>query len=90
MAPPAWPYLELGAFEVHAQPDSGYEVLDRLRQAAASKGCDGLVLHPPRRHFTGLLGVEAVHLANCIVYLTPPPVEGSPAPAAPLAPAATK
>jgi hypothetical protein len=67
--PPAWPFVDIGVFEYRSLDDSTLEFVNRLRPVAAKEGCDGVVLQPVRHHMVGLGGREAVHRADCIVYL---------------------
>ena len=76
--PPSWPFVDLGVFEYRSLDDSTLEFVNRLRPVAAKEGCDGVVLQPVRHHMVGLGGREAVHRADCIVYLPAPTASAPP------------
>jgi hypothetical protein len=79
---PERPHVDVGLLSVQ-EGSGGYEtqasLIDALRQSAAAKGCDALMLMPPRTtrtptDFPGPLDtVYQVYSATCIVYLTTEP-----------------
>jgi hypothetical protein len=96
---PERPHVDVGLLSVQ-EGSGGYEtqasLIDALRQSAATKGCDALMLMPPRtaRTPSDLPGpldtVYQVYSATCIVYLTTEPGDATARFAPPPPPAAQR
>ena len=100
-SPPQRPYVEVGAIESQQQQmstDSVEDIYAKMREAAAERGCDGLVIvasndatevNGSMSHGNGYVSSRTLkgYRATCIVWTDAAPAAPATAPAAP-APAA--